>query len=86
MRAARARIDRRVDANEPAGHIDQRTAGIAGINRRVGLDEELIIADADLGARHRRDDAMGDGLADPERIADRQHQIADLQLVGIGEI
>ena len=39
LRAARARIDRRVDANEPAGHIDQRTAGIAGINRRVGLDD-----------------------------------------------
>ena len=28
---------------------------------------------------------MGHGLADAERIADRQHHVADLQLVGIGE-
>ena len=29
---------------------------------------------------------MGDGLADAEGIADRQHDVADLQLVGIGKI
>ena len=44
-----------------------------------------IIADADLGARQRRDDAAGDGLADAEGIADRQHQIAHLERVGIAE-
>ena len=53
LRAARARIDRGVDADEPAVEIDQRAAGIAGIDRGVGLDEELIVADADLGARQR---------------------------------
>ena len=68
-----------------AVHIDQRAAGIAGIDGGVGLDEELIVADADVGARHRRDDAVRHGLADAERIADRQHHVADLQIVGIGE-
>ena len=34
----------------------------------------------------RRDDAVRHGLADAERIADRQHQVADLQIVGIGEV
>ena len=68
------------------GQIDQRAAGIAGIDRGVGLDEELIIGDADLGARQRRHDAMRHGLPDAERIADRQHQVADLQIVGIAEL
>ena len=58
------------------GH--QRAAGIAGIDGGVGLDEELIVAGADLGARQRRDDAHGHGLADAEGIADRQHQVAHL--------
>ncbi len=86
LRAAGARIDRGVDADQPAVEVDQRAAGIAGIDGGVGLDEELIIADADLGARQRRDDAVRHGLADAERIADRQHHVADLQVVGIGEV
>ena len=85
LRSARARVDRRIDADHPPAHVDQRTAGIAGIDGGIGLNEELIVADADCGARHRRDDAVGDRLADAERIADRQHHVADLQLVGIGE-
>ena len=40
----------------------------------------------DLGARQRRDDAAGHGLPDAERIADRQHQVADLQRVGVLEL
>ncbi len=45
----------------------------------------LIVAARYLGARLRRHDAHGHGLADAERIADRQHQIADLHPVGIRE-
>ena len=78
-------IDRGVDADQAAGEIDQRAAGIAGIDRGVGLDEELVVGDPDLGARQRRDDAVGHGLADAERIADGEHDVADLQLVGIAE-
>ena len=58
--------------------VDQRAAGIAGIDGGVGLDEEVISRDATAGARQRGDDAAGDGLADAERIADRQHEVADL--------
>ena len=65
--------------------IDQRTAGIARIDGGVGLDEELVVGDADLRARQRRDDAVGHGLADPERIADGEHHVAHLQRIGIGE-
>ena len=86
LRAAGAREDRGVDAGELAGHVDQRAAGIAGIDRRIGLDEELVVGDADLRARQRRDDAVGHGLADAEGIADREHDVADQQFIGIGEV
>src|SRR5262249_31799746 len=33
----------------------------------------------------RRDDACRDGVGQPERVADRQHPIADLQMVGVAE-
>ena len=56
-----------------------------GLIGGVGLDEELIVGDADLRARQRRDDAVRHRLPDAERIADRQHHVADLQRVGIGE-
>ena len=43
--AAGARIDHRIDADEPAVEIDQRAARIAGVDRGVGLDEEAVVAD-----------------------------------------
>ena len=53
LRTARAREDRRVDADEPARPVDQRASRIARIDRRVSLDEELIVGDADLRAGRR---------------------------------
>ena len=84
--AAGAREDRRVDADQAPADVDERAAGIARIDGRVGLDEELIVGDADLRARQRRDDALRDGLADAERIADGENEIADLELLGIAEL
>ena len=86
LRAARAREDRGVDADQPAGHIDQRAARITRVDRSIGLDEELIVGDADLRARQSRDDAVRHGLTDAERIADGEHDVAHLERVGIGEI
>ena len=59
--------------------VDQRAAGIAGIDRRVGLDEILEPVDAEVIAAERADDAERDGVAEAERIADREHDVADLQ-------
>ena len=39
-----------------------------------------------IGARQAGDDAAGDGLADAERIADRQHEIADLELIAVADL
>ncbi len=83
--AAGARIDRRIDAHEPAPGVDQRAAGIAGVDGGVGLNEEPVVVDADVGARQRRDDALRHALADAEGIAERDDEIADLYRVGIAE-
>ena len=75
-RAARRREDRGVDADHVAFDVEGRAAGIALVDRRVDLDEVVIGAGADVAAA-RRDDAGRDGAAEAERIADRQHPVAD---------
>ena len=75
--AARAAVDLRVDADHLAAHVDQRAAGVAGVDRDVGLDQRQQVAGvARLGA----DDAGGDGALEAERRADRDHPLADLEL------
>ena len=69
-------IDRGVDADHLAFDVEGRAAGIAVVHRRVDLEEVVIGAGADVAAA-RRDDARGHGAAEAERIADRDHPIAD---------
>ena len=40
---------------------------------------------ADMRAGERRDDAAGHRLADAERVADGEHEVADLERVGIAD-
>ena len=77
--AAGAAEDGGVDADEPALDIHQRAAGVAGVDGRVGLDEVLIVLDAEVAAARGADDARGDGLADAEGIADGEHDVAHLR-------
>src|SRR5208337_1676207 len=77
MSSNRISMDRRIDANELAVEIDQRAARTAGIDGGVGLDEETVVADTDLRARKRRNNALRDRLADTERIADGDDEISD---------
>ena len=80
------REDRRVDADHSAGHVDERTARVAGVDGGVRLDEHLRGGPGDLGAGQRRDDAAGHGLPDAERIADGEHHVAHLERVGVLEL
>ena len=84
-RAAGLRVDRAVDADQVAGGIDQRAAGIARIDRRVGLDEILEAVDAQVVAAKRADDAQRHRAAESERVADGQHHVADLEILGVAE-
>ena len=86
MRAARAREDRSIDPDEAPVDVDERAARVARIDRGIGLDEELKVGNADARARGRRNDALRHGLADAERIAHGKHEIADLDLVGVGNL
>ena len=51
--------DRGVDADQLAAQVDQRAAGVAGVDRRVGLDELLV-------ARRRRRAERPTALTMPE--------------------
>ena len=46
-------MDRRVDADDTAGHVDQRAAGVSRVDRRVRLDEHLRDGARDTGAPER---------------------------------
>ena len=77
--AARSvRKDGRIDADEFAAIIHQRAAGIARIDRRVGLNEIFVVLDAQIAAIHGADDSHRDGLPDSKWISDGQGIIAYL--------
>ena len=85
--ALRALDDRGVDADHLAARGDQRPAGIARVERRVGLDH-VVDQPAGAGAQRaaeRRDDAGRHGRFEAERIADRDHELAAPQPLGIAE-
>ena len=83
--AAAARQDGGVDADHLAACVDQRAARVAGVDRGVGLDEVLVIGQPQASAADGADDPHGHGLADPEGVADRQHDVADLQVLGVAQ-
>ena len=66
--------------------VEQRPAGVAGIDGRVGLDgvfngRAVGVADGADGA----DDAAGHGAAEAEGIADGIDLLADVELRGVGQ-
>src|SRR5215831_11623575 len=77
--------ERGVDADQIAAEIDKRAAGMAWIEGGIGLDEILVLLDADVGAVQSADYPGSHGLADLEWIADGEHEVADLDLVGIAD-
>ena len=50
---------------------DERAARVAGIDRRVGLDEVFVALDVDAAAAEGAHDARRRRLTEAERIADR---------------
>src|SRR5213075_2590809 len=78
--ALRPHDHRGIDADDVAARVDQRPSGVAGIERRVGLDDVLDQAPAlgAHGAPQRADYAGGDGGLEAERVADGDDQLAGL--------
>ena len=76
--AAVRRKDGGVDADQVAAGINQRAAGVAPVNGRVGLDKVLKGGDAQVAAAGGTDDAHGYCLTHTQRVADGEHHIAHL--------
>src|SRR5882672_9002443 len=82
---ARLGDDRRVDADQLAADVHERAARVAGVDRRVGLDEVLVRLGqrgaAVLAAHH----AERHRVAVAEGAAHREAQVADADLARVGE-
>ena len=77
--AAARREDRSVHADDLAVQIEGRAAGVAAINRRIDL--QIVVGTRSDIAIMRRYDAGGHRAAEAERIADREHPIADARIL-----
>ena len=82
--AAAGAGDGRVDADHFAAQVQQRPAAVAGVDGGVGLQEVLVVhavvAQLQVAAALGADDAVGDRVAQAERAADGEHEIADVEL------
>src|SRR5439155_8808160 len=88
--------DRAVDADHLAVGVDQGAAGVARVDRRVGLQHAadrlataaaalvLVATDAD-GAVLGADDAGGDRALQAQRTAQREDRVADPGAVAVAE-
>src|SRR5581483_4372960 len=76
--AAAAGEDGRVDADQLASQIDESAAGVAWIDRRIGLNEVLVPVGIDARAGQAADDSGGDRMLQAEGVADRDHEVPDL--------
>src|SRR6185436_2309003 len=78
--AVAAGLDLRVDPDHATGRVEERAAGVARVDRRVGLDDAVDLEavrrlDRAAGRRH---DAGRERALEPERVADRDRRIAHL--------
>ena len=76
--------DCRIDADNFSVQIHQRAATVAGVNRRICLQELFPSRDSDP-ARFGADDACRDGFIEAERRTHRHYPIADIQLITIAD-
>ena len=68
--------------DHPPARIEQRAAGIARIDRRIGLDDvrHLVAGTRRQAPAQRADHPEGQRLVEPERIADGECELADLEI------
>lgn len=72
----------RVDADELSIEADERSPGIARIDRGIGLDEATAVTFSN-GPIGRTDDTARDRLAKAEGVSDRDNIIAHLELAAV---
>ncbi len=82
--AAALRRNQRVDADQPAAEIDERTAAAPRVDRRIGLHPDHRRLRLEL-ACDGADNPQRDRVGEPERAAECQHELTGLQRLGVGE-
>ena len=84
----RAGNDRGVHADDFAARVDERPAGVPGVERRVGLNDVVHQPARPRSQRsaERADDAGGDRRREPERVADGDHELANLNRLRVAEL
>lgn len=79
--------DEGVDSHELTVRVDERSAGVAGVDGSVGLDEAAGLAGiirVRIGTVDGTDDAAGDGeLEVAERAAEGKDSLSGMQLAGV---
>src|SRR5260370_19958172 len=81
--AAGAAVDRGVNADDLALRIEERPTRIARVNRRIGLEEIVVIAAERPSLRTH--DSGGHGQVEPERVADCDYPVSHLRFARITE-
>src|SRR6202041_1731882 len=71
-----------VDADYFAGHIDERAAGVSGVDGGVSLNETLKLV-ADVGTVFGADDSGRNGGVQSKGAAEGKNPVADLHAIGI---
>jgi len=83
--AARAAEDLRIDADHFALAVEQRPARVARVDRDIGLDEGRVGVIRQV-AVERTHDALRRRVIEPERRADGEDPLADLEFIGIAQV
>src|SRR5207237_10443982 len=73
------------ESDQAIRHVEQCTTGVAGIDRSIRLNEVLVALDPEIIAAKRTDDTEGRRLTHAERIANRDHVVTDLKILGVAE-
>ena len=89
LTAAGVAGDRRVEPHDLAAEVHQRPPAVARIDRGIGLDEvlklDVAIAQIEVSATFRRDDAERHRMRQAKRATNREHGVADSHGVAVGE-
>src|SRR5215211_712086 len=76
-----------VDPDNATARVEQRAARVAGVDRGIRLDDvpDLEAVWSGYLTLERRHDSSGHRALEAERVADRDHRVADLRLRGVTE-
>ena len=77
--------DGSIDADDFSSHVEERTAGVAGIDRCVRLNKVFVTREIDVVPSDSTDDTERDRPIESERISHSEHPLADANVRRVSE-